>query len=79
MVRGHAKEVAQQKNAAKQADKAKSVKRDGSETRAILQAGVTFTCSVCKQSMANVGVLRNHFENKHPKAPLPPELQQTST
>lgn len=31
MVRGHAKEVSQQKNAAKQAEKAKSVKREGSE------------------------------------------------
>jgi hypothetical protein len=33
MVRGHAKEVAQQKNAAKTAEKAKSAKRDSSEVR----------------------------------------------
>lgn len=31
MVRGHAKAVSQEKNAAKQAAKAKSVKRDASE------------------------------------------------
>jgi hypothetical protein len=31
MVRGHAKAVAQEKSSAKAADKAKSVKRDGSE------------------------------------------------
>ena len=35
MVRGHAKEVAQQKNAAKTAEKAKSAKRDSSEVRNI--------------------------------------------
>jgi hypothetical protein len=33
MVRGHAKEVAQQKNAAKMAEKSKSAKRDSSEVR----------------------------------------------
>ena len=37
MVRGHAKEVAQQRNAAKQADKAKSVKRDGNEVRNMIK------------------------------------------
>lgn len=24
--------------------------------------------------MPNIGALKNHFENKHPKLPLPPEL-----
>ena len=33
MVRGHAKAVAQEKNAARAAEKAKSVKRDSSEVR----------------------------------------------
>lgn len=33
MVRGHAKEVAQQKNAARMAEKAKSAKRDSSEVK----------------------------------------------
>lgn len=98
MVRGHAKEVAQQKNAAKLASKEASKGRDGSEVRRLLrsaslyisnagrppyfsqskkikEAGITYVCSVCKQGMSNIGVLRSHFENRHPKSPLPPELQ----
>jgi hypothetical protein len=35
---------------------------------------VTMICAVCKQGMPNIGALRSHFENKHPKSPLPPEL-----
>eukprot|EP01032_Pedospumella_encystans_P022807 gene22807-25838_t len=75
MVRGHAKEVAQQKNAAKLASKEASKGRDGSESKKIKEAGITYVCSVCKQGMSNIGVLRTHFENRHPKSPLPPELQ----
>eukprot|EP01031_Cornospumella_fuschlensis_P024015 gene24015-29062_t len=74
MVRGHAKAVAQEKNLAKQAEKAKSVKRSSTETKEILERGIALTCPVCKQGMPNIGVYRNHFENKHPRAPLPPEL-----
>lgn len=37
MVRGHAKAVAQEKNAAKLAEKAKSVKRSGTEVRVEFQ------------------------------------------
>lgn len=102
MVRGHAKEVAQQKNAAKLASKEASKGRDGAEVRISLsvhfpcylyskkkffilkqskkikEAGITYVCSVCKQGMSNIGVLRTHFENRHPKSPLPPELQTPS-
>eukprot|EP01038_Epipyxis_sp_PR26KG_P014430 gene14430-19366_t len=74
MVRGHAKLVAQEKSANRAADKAKSVKRDGSESKQIREAGIALSCSVCKQGMANIGVLRTHFENRHPRSPLPPEL-----
>lgn len=73
MVRGHAKEVSQQKRLAKEQDKLKSVKRTGSESRTVVEAGLTLKCPNCLQSCPNVGVLRAHFENKHPKLPLPPE------
>eukprot|EP01036_Dinobryon_divergens_P022235 gene22234-30476_t len=77
MVRGHAKEVAQQKNAAKMAEKSKSAKRDSSESKKVKEDGVPLVCAVCKQGMPNVGAMRNHYENRHPKTPLPPELTAT--
>lgn len=78
MVRGHAKEVSQQKNAAKQAAKEKSQKRDSSATKAIKDAGVAVTCSVCMQPMPSTAVYRAHFAAKHPKATLPPQLGESA-
>ena len=34
-------------------------------------------CPHCMQSMPNVGVLRNHFESKHPKLPIPPQFLES--
>ena len=69
MVRGHAKAEAQRKNAAKNAG-AKTV-HSGAQASAIKQAGQTAQCPSCMQTMPNIGALKNHFENKHPKLPLP--------
>ena len=75
MVRGHAKAVAQQKNQAKMAEKAGSVGRTGAESAAVKNAGITTVCPTCKAGCPNIGALKDHYINKHPKLPLPPELQ----
>eukprot|EP00326_Haptolina_ericina_P040256 CAMPEP_0181249864 /NCGR_PEP_ID=MMETSP1096-20121128/46000_1 /TAXON_ID=156174 ORGANISM="Chrysochromulina ericina, Strain CCMP281" /NCGR_SAMPLE_ID=MMETSP1096 /ASSEMBLY_ACC=CAM_ASM_000453 /LENGTH=184 /DNA_ID=CAMNT_0023347267 /DNA_START=27 /DNA_END=582 /DNA_ORIENTATION=- len=59
MVRGHAKEVAQAKNAAKQ--KAEKGSQLGQEKK------LTTVCPECKAQMASYAVLKQHFEAKHPK------------
>ena len=49
MVRGHAKEVAQQRNAAKLAEKAKSAKRDSSEvscTKTFIYGSLSNSCAI---------------------------------
>lgn len=73
MARGQQKIQAQQKNAAKQAAKKKS-----SDQKAAAQKALVFTCAVCKTQMPDPKTYRQHFTNKHPKAPLPPELQAAS-
>eukprot|EP01039_Chlorochromonas_danica_P004436 gene4436-4860_t len=78
MVRGHAKAVAQEKGQARAAEKAKSVKRSGAESKAVREEGIALTCPVCRQGMPNIGVFRSHFESKHPKSPMPPELSAST-
>lgn len=69
MVRGHAKAEAQRKNLAKNANKKSA--HTASEALSIKQNGMTTQCPNCLQPMGNIGALKTHFENKHPKLPLP--------
>jgi hypothetical protein len=48
------------------------------QSKAIREAGITLTCPACFQGMPNLPAYRIHFENKHPKLPLPPELSADS-
>ncbi|PWN54094.1 hypothetical protein IE53DRAFT_365765 [Violaceomyces palustris] len=68
-VRGHAKAQAQQA-AQKKADAQKGGKSQLGEARS---AGLKITCPVCKAPSPTYKVLGQHFENKHPKAQIPPE------
>jgi hypothetical protein len=69
MVRGHAKAEAQRKNLAKNANQ--KTAHSAAEAAAIKNNGQTAQCPSCMQTMPNIGALKNHFENKHPKLPLP--------
>lgn len=69
MVRGLAKGQAQAKNFAK-SQQGKKAHAPG-EIDKIKQAGQTAACPTCMQTMPNVGALKQHFEQKHPKLPLP--------
>lgn len=66
--RGHAKQQAQEKNAAKQA----SMKKAGSQLDA-QKAGLKFQCPSCLQESTNYKMLQQHYDSKHPKLTIPPE------
>ncbi|KAF6737786.1 zinc finger protein 706 [Oryzias latipes] len=72
MARGHQKIQSQQKNAKKQAEMKKA---KGHDQKTAAKAALVFTCSVCKSQMPDPKTFKQHFESKHPKAPLPPELE----
>uniref|UniRef100_A0A4W6DZ83 Zinc finger protein 706 n=1 Tax=Lates calcarifer TaxID=8187 RepID=A0A4W6DZ83_LATCA len=70
MARGHQKIQSQQKNAKKQAEMKKAKGHD-QKTAAKASAGVYLRCS----QMPDPKTFKQHFESKHPKSPLPPELE----
>ena len=72
MARGHQKIQSQKKNAEKQA---KLKKSQGSDQKASAQKALIYTCPVCRSQMPDPKTYKQHFESKHPKNPLPPELQ----
>ena len=74
MARGQQKIQSQQKNAAKQAAK----KKGGADQKAAAKKALVYTCPVCRTQMPDPKTYRQHFTSKHPKQPLPPELQAAS-
>lgn len=73
MARGKQKLQSQQKGAAKQA---KIKKQQGHEDqRASAQKALIYTCPICRTLMPDPKTFKQHFENKHPKQPLPAELE----
>lgn len=70
MARGHQKEQSRVKAAKRQAEKGKS---KGSDQRAAAAKALHYICSVCRTQVPDPKTYKQHFENKHPKAPLPPE------
>ena len=71
MARGQQKIQAQQKSAAKQAKQRKG----GQDQKAAAQKALVYTCPVCRSQMPDPKTYKQHFESKHPKQPLPAELQ----
>ena len=41
-------------------------------------AGLKSSCFVCKALMPDPKTYKQHFENKHPKSPLPEELKEVA-
>ena len=72
MARGQQKIQSQKKNAEKQA---KMKKAQGSGQKASALKALIYTCPVCRSQMPDPKTYKQHFESKHPKNPLPPELQ----
>ncbi|XP_054478189.1 zinc finger protein 706-like [Anoplopoma fimbria] len=71
MARGHQKFQSQQKNAKKQADIKKSKDHDQKEAA---KAALVYMCTVCLTQMPDPKTFKQHFESKHPKSSMPPEL-----
>ncbi|KAM4699810.1 zinc finger protein 706 isoform 1-T2 [Discoglossus pictus] len=70
MARGQQKIQSQQKNAKKQSEK----KKAGIDQKAAAKAALVHTCPVCRTQMPDPKTFKQHFESKHPKSPMPPEL-----
>ncbi|KAF6213596.1 hypothetical protein GE061_011317 [Apolygus lucorum] len=45
------------------------------EQRKAAQKALVFACAVCKAQMPDPKTYKQHFENKHPKNPIPKELE----
>lgn len=75
MARGQQKIQSQQKNAEKQA---KLKKAQGTDQKKSAAAALVYTCSVCKTQMPDTKTYKQHFENKHPKNEMPPELKEAA-
>ncbi|XP_066912068.1 zinc finger protein 706-like [Clytia hemisphaerica] len=71
MARGQQKIQAQKKNAEKAA------KGKSNSTLKQPNKALVFKCTVCMSQMPDPKTYRQHFESKHPKSPLPPELQES--
>lgn len=70
MARGQQKLQSQ----AKAAKRAQDLKRQqGHDQKSAAQKALTITCSVCRTQMPDPKTYKQHFENKHPKLPLPAE------
>ncbi|RWS26874.1 zinc finger protein 706-like protein [Leptotrombidium deliense] len=72
MARGQQKIQSQQKAAKKAAD---LKRQQGHDQKTAAQKALIYSCSVCKSQMPDPKTYKQHFENKHPKAPLPEELK----
>ncbi|KAF3833937.1 hypothetical protein F7725_025141 [Dissostichus mawsoni] len=72
MARGHQKLQSQQKNAKKQTEMKKA---KGHDQKTAAKAALVFTWLVCRTQMPDPKTFKQHFESKHPKSPLPPELE----
>jgi len=75
MARGQQKIQSQQK-AAKRAQDLK--RQQGHDQKTAAQKALTVQCCICKTQMPDPKTYKQHFENKHPKAPLPQELQEVA-
>ncbi|KAK0146116.1 Zinc finger protein 706 [Merluccius polli] len=85
MARGQQKIQSQQKNAKKASDKKKG---QAADQKTAAKAALVHTCPVCRVSplmlllmlrmqmtqMPDPKTFKQHFESKHPKSPMPPEL-----
>ncbi|XP_076306865.1 zinc finger protein 706-like [Tachypleus tridentatus] len=72
MARGHQKFQSQQKNLKKQQE---IKKQHGHDQKTAAQKALIHTCTVCKARMPDPKTYKQHFENKHPKTPLPDDLK----
>uniref|UniRef100_A0A1I7UXB7 4F5 domain-containing protein n=1 Tax=Caenorhabditis tropicalis TaxID=1561998 RepID=A0A1I7UXB7_9PELO len=71
MARGQQKIQSQQKNQ----KKADAARKAGIDQKAAAAKALNHKCTVCLAMMPDPKTYKQHFENKHPKSPLPAELE----
>jgi len=76
MARGHQKAQSQAKN---QEKKDKLKKSQAHDQKKAAKAALVYQCTVCKTQMPDLKTYQQHFENKHPKSPMPPELSAAAS
>jgi len=76
MARGQQKIQSQQKNKEKQAALKKAQGHSLADKNKAAAKALSYKCPVCMSMMPDIKTYRQHFENKHPKAPLPAELKE---
>jgi len=75
MARGQQKIQSQQKAQEKQAKLKKQAGHSAANQKATAAVGLKCVCKVCMAQMPDPKTYKQHFENKHPKAPLPDDLK----
>jgi len=79
MARGHQKAQSQAKNLEKQKNLASKQGHSKAEQKKAAAKALTFQCTVCRGLMPDPKTYKQHFENKHPSAPLPADLKDVQT
>lgn len=75
MARGQQKIQAQQKAQEKAAKSKKQAGQSEATRKSTAAVGLKCVCTVCMAQMPDPKTYKQHFENKHPKNPLPADLQ----
>ncbi|BES91605.1 Zinc finger protein [Nesidiocoris tenuis] len=75
MARGHQKLQSQAKAAERAAKAKKQQGHSANDQKKAAQKALVFACAVCKAQMPDPKTYKQHFENKHPKNPMPKELE----
>uniref|UniRef100_A0A1I7ZP00 4F5 domain-containing protein n=1 Tax=Steinernema glaseri TaxID=37863 RepID=A0A1I7ZP00_9BILA len=73
MTRGHMKMQAKEKNMKKQEALRKA---QGFDHKGAQQKSLNYKCPICMAQNVHLKSYKEHFTNKHPNAPLPPELAE---
>ncbi|CAG9760362.1 unnamed protein product [Ceutorhynchus assimilis] len=75
MARGQQKVQSQQKAAEKAAKLKKQQGHSATDQKKAAQKALVHACAICKAQMPDPKTYKQHFENKHPKNDMPPELK----
>uniref|UniRef100_A0A224Y4Z8 Small EDRK-rich factor-like N-terminal domain-containing protein n=2 Tax=Panstrongylus TaxID=65342 RepID=A0A224Y4Z8_9HEMI len=75
MARGQQKIQSQAKAAERAAKQKKQQGHNANSQKKAAQKALVFACAVCKAQMPDPKTYKQHFENKHPKNPMPKELE----
>ncbi|KAK6323663.1 hypothetical protein J4Q44_G00060020 [Coregonus suidteri] len=73
---GHGSRTNRRFNPSKRTPRRAAAKKKGAaaDQKTSAKAALVHTCPVCRTQMPDPKTFKQHFESKHPKSPMPPEL-----